>query len=403
MIDLMKSFQTKLIDLSNFNVQYLNQIQPQQFQKLNRESSQQSTNLQELNQESSQSSRQSTNLQQSLDFYSMVIVANYFDNVYDYINLTKTCKKYLDVVDTFRYNPIPILIPANGIIYYQQRQNKHFKLAGKIFKNIDTLHIDCPINVHQLLNICDKYYKIIYWPPIYFSCIFYNLESCNSETRYQFKNVIFKNVSFDGGMTELFENENARGEENSKSEGSRSALPSNPYELINFNNIRCHDNINIVELELIDKNISKKIICPQELRFINKNCFTRCTQLEEIELFENVIDIGIAAFYSCINLREIIIPDSVTKIGKRCFAGCYKLSKVKSLVNCFPTESLIIKVANFLDSLLAILINTGLNLLLKTLNNDNTLILIKIIKITTILLNFNLYLYLTFLIPYNMY
>ena len=52
-----------------------------------------------------------------LDRYSMIIVSNYFNDINDYINISKTCKNYSDIIDSFKFNPIPILVPTIGISY----------------------------------------------------------------------------------------------------------------------------------------------------------------------------------------------------------------------------------------------------------------------------------------------
>ena len=100
------------------------------------------------------------------------------------------------ILESYKYNPIPIILPNQGIHYYQ-RYNRDLKLVYKIFSDIETLHIDTPLRIHQLIGINKHYFKMIYWPPIYFHELY--------ETFRLFKNVEFKNIVFDALMMQQFD------------------------------------------------------------------------------------------------------------------------------------------------------------------------------------------------------
>jgi hypothetical protein len=126
--------------------------------------------------------------------------------------------------------------------------------------------------------------------------------------------------------------------------------------------------------EIQDKNIENiRIVSP--VRVIAEQAFEECTSLKKILIKNNVIEIGIYAFWGCtnlnlveldsnsvkrigeyafegcINLRSIDIPKSVTSIGESAFEDCINLRSIdisKSVIsigksafkNCINLESI---------------------------------------------------------------
>jgi len=56
--------------------------------------------------------------------------------------------------------------------------------------------------------------------------------------------------------------------------------------------------------------------------------FYGCTELESVELSDEVTAIGVSAFNNCDGLKELTIPENVEVIGNRAFAYCDALEKV---------------------------------------------------------------------------
>ena len=52
---------------------------------------------------------------------------------------------------------------------------------------------------------------------------------------------------------------------------------------------------------------------------IPKYFFMNNKKLTEVELGDNIIEVGYAAFYNCSNIQKIVIPESVTTFGSQCF------------------------------------------------------------------------------------
>ena len=70
-----------------------------------------------------------------LSQFDLMIISKYFDNIVDYVNLSKTCKIY-NVIDKYNYNPLPINIDQL-----------------LIFENLDTIIIENSEN--DYINIID--------------------------------------------------------------------------------------------------------------------------------------------------------------------------------------------------------------------------------------------------------
>ena len=75
----------------------------------------------------------------------------------------------------------------------------------------------------------------------------------------------------------------------------------------------------------------KHVKIGEGIKRIGKFAFANCRQLVSVE-FENdkyLSEIGVGAFYNCINLFNLSIPINIKKIEKAAFANCFSLSSVK--------------------------------------------------------------------------
>ena len=243
----------------------------------------------------------------SLDFHSMVIISNYFNDIYDFMNVIKTCKIYQDLISTYKHNPISIVVPKMGIRYYQLMKNYEIRAASILFNHIDTLHIDYSLSANELIRISKSYYKIIYWPPIYYYQICDILEYLNN---VEFKNVVINKIS-----SNMFEK----------------------YDIVNFNKISKlkYDNLNIIELYdyVFKNNTASTIILPNTIRYIGYKCFLN-SRAKMIKLPNQLIRIDDCAFEHSF-VESIVLPHSVKSLG----CGCFKKSKIKSIkLNTLITE-----------------------------------------------------------------
>lgn len=89
-------------------------------------------------------------------------------------------------------------------------------------------------------------------------------------------------------------------------------------------NLASIENMTFYECEKL-----KSIKIPDTVTEIGSNAFERCTSLESVTFGKNLTDIGRSAFATCSSLKSIEIPDSVTNIDKSAFEGCNALAEVK--------------------------------------------------------------------------
>ena len=75
------------------------------------------------------------------------------------------------------------------------------------------------------------------------------------------------------------------------------------------------------------KNITSVII-PNSVTKINSGAFSNCTGLTSITIPNSVTSIASAAFSGCTNLTSVIIPSCVTSIGENAFGSCTSLTSV---------------------------------------------------------------------------
>lgn len=64
------------------------------------------------------------------------------------------------------------------------------------------------------------------------------------------------------------------------------------------------------------------------LYYIDRDCFSNCSNLRKCRIGNNITRIGDYAFYGCSSLSGITIPNNVTGIGELAFYGCTSLSSV---------------------------------------------------------------------------
>lgn len=73
---------------------------------------------------------------------------------------------------------------------------------------------------------------------------------------------------------------------------------------------------------------NKSYIIPDCVTTIDEYAFSYSENLENIELHNNITEIGANAFSDCVNIVSMIIPDKVTVIGGSTLSGCTRLEEV---------------------------------------------------------------------------
>ena len=73
----------------------------------------------------------------------------------------------------------------------------------------------------------------------------------------------------------------------------------------------------------------ERIEMSENITYIGNYAFDGCSSLTSIKIPENVNSIGSYAFYKCSKLTSINIPDKVTRIEDGTFQGCSSLTTIK--------------------------------------------------------------------------
>jgi len=71
-----------------------------------------------------------------------------------------------------------------------------------------------------------------------------------------------------------------------------------------------------------------------DVKNIDIGAFSTCINLENIEIPSSALNIGEYAFRECYSLKNIVIPDSVTTIGEDVFDECYEL-----IITCYKNST----------------------------------------------------------------
>ena len=101
------------------------------------------------------------------------------------------------------------------------------------------------------------------------------------------------------------------------------------FAVTNVINVELSNNVQNIGASVFASCYSlESIKLPENLTVISETLFSGCSALKEIVIPETVISIGEYAFEYCDSLEEVIVPESVTELGAGAFYGCSNLKKV---------------------------------------------------------------------------
>ena len=81
------------------------------------------------------------------------------------------------------------------------------------------------------------------------------------------------------------------------------------------------------------------ITIPSGVTSIKMATFAYCTSLKSIELPDHLVSIGVNAFNGCTSLESVVIPAEVTSVGSRAFAVCTSLESVAIPMSVISVEN----------------------------------------------------------------
>ena len=97
----------------------------------------------------------------------------------------------------------------------------------------------------------------------------------------------------------------------------------------NLNSISFGTNVKVLPAYLYTENNPIVIEVPSSVTVLPDYAFYRCTNVEEINNLENIIQIGQSAFYECESLTSISLNSSLKKINKYTFYDCKRLTSIE--------------------------------------------------------------------------
>lgn len=90
----------------------------------------------------------------------------------------------------------------------------------------------------------------------------------------------------------------------------------------NLETINLPDELNTIGSEAFSNTAVKSIDFPASLHFMGTSAFSECTSLETVAINQELTSIPARTFYNCTSLTSVNLPDTVTSIGDEAFSGC---------------------------------------------------------------------------------
>lgn len=270
-------------------------------------------------------------------------VCKYFDTIDDFKNLVFVNKKFRDIPEYFKFNPIPLLVRSirgklslkKDVIYfpkietlyiynrvlYSEREEiaKRFNIPVS-FRNFELSRIYNPKTEHYDIDVPYEEKDIPHIKKInngYFSysdikeIVFYNLESIGINS--------FCNCKFLTKVELQYVEKVKR------------------FAFYRCENLVC---VNLPNVRSVGENAFEDCISLTEINMpkveiIKESSFSNCRRITKLE-FENVLTIDRFAFYECESLIEIDLP-KVEHICENAFRPC-RLLKIVNIPNVKTIE-----------------------------------------------------------------
>ena len=238
-----------------------------------------------------------------IDPFNMMVVGKYLDSIKDFGNLAMVNKKYGDLANSYRLNPVEASSERDAA-FFPQMETYYCSVSDKEF-------------VYTFPN--DNIKRLVYLP--------YSFDS-NS-----YKEVlIYNGIAYDDGTEthdweykfDIKDNDPMKGCSITFTKGEKEIVfmfdPSyngNLYSMLCYDTLleRCSVEIKARPLLKLPTPVDRRFDIPYRSR-------------EEIVIPDSVGNIGREAFLSCIGLTNINIPNSVTRIGDGAFNGCEELEEI---------------------------------------------------------------------------
>ncbi|ELP91690.1 hypothetical protein EIN_072770 [Entamoeba invadens IP1] len=235
-----------------------------------------------------------------MDVFNFQIVSKYFYFEEDFINAVLVCKKFIHLLERYRYNPIPVT-------------------SKRLFPYMETQHIYSKNDV-ELKEIKN----FVVWYEVSFSHTkrFADLSYTFKNVRISIEDVESEHINTYNELTKLLQSNNVKNF-NSRFMTSFDVLDSKPTQIVVPKFIKELD-----ESAFSENSSLKSVILCEGLNTISQYCFNECDKLTSIELPSSVSIICCCAFLSC-GFESLTIPSSIYSIEFGAFSDCYNLKEIK--------------------------------------------------------------------------
>ena len=209
----------------------------------------------------------------------IMIVGKYLESVQDFVQLIRLCKKFRDLPEMYKMNPIS---------------------NCDIFPNIETQHFYSPTDA--LYSRRDMY-KYVYWRPNKALLSLIDMED---------DSIIVK-------RTELNRNEIKATIRTTIPEGIW-RVSDRAFEDKQITYVKLPKTLKELGNSSFASTSIENINSPNGVTSLGNYCFNRCYQLTRIKLPTTLKRIGINCFNKT-KLKEIVIPEGVTELNEGCFSN----------------------------------------------------------------------------------
>ena len=243
-----------------------------------------------------------------IDPFNIMVVGKYLDSVGDLQNLQMANKKYENLLNRYRFNPVGNTSEKQLDLYPSMetyRIEKNFVSTFPDKKIMRLVYLPGSFNVN-------RFEEVVYMNKLFHADEWDREFALESENPMDGCQLIFTNKTTDKEIVFKF----------------------NPYvggvltSLIGYNSFL--KDCGIVGEELTAASVAPSGIfsIPESIESIEYGAFKGCTGLTQVNIPSSVKIIRDKAFEGCTGLTQVTIPKSVDSIGGDAFSGCTGLTQV---------------------------------------------------------------------------
>ncbi|ELP89694.1 hypothetical protein EIN_453340 [Entamoeba invadens IP1] len=305
-----------------------------------------------------------------LDIFSVQIVSKYFNKANDYLNIIQVCSKFKNLLDRFRYNPIPIssmklfpciqtqyLYSENDQIFLPKRSVVCYEIALYKIRYFSEPLLRPPKHVVFTKSDSSEFFSetiadvpeiVSVYGPSGFSrnLVSGDVDIPNRITKIEeaafsgnsaIHAVNVPSTIFDIPPSVFYGCYNLRSVRLSESVTSIGACA---FENCRFDKFDMPKGVKYIgNVAFYGCSVLSEITISDAVKVINRNTFAYCNSLTRVILPLNLVAIKMNAFHNCVNLSTIKIPQKVIFIESEAFLYCSNLREIEIPKRCLVQHS----------------------------------------------------------------